>query len=196
MVSIEKHYNLKTAIIITLLLFPFTLTNAKIRVRPETWGKKVIGSELENLYKIDSNLYRSEQPDEDNFANLHYYGIKSVLNLRNFHSDNDETEDIEINLYHLQTNADELTKEQLINALKIINEAPKPILVHCWHGSDRTGAICAAYRIVFQNWQVDSALDEMLNGGYGFHSIYKNIIELLNEIDWNTVKKEFSITNK
>lgn len=38
----------------------------------------------------------------------------------------------------------------IIDALKVIKDAPKPILVHCLHGSDRTGAVIAMYRIILK----------------------------------------------
>lgn len=47
------------------------------------------------------------------------------------------------------------------------------MVVHCWHGSDRTGAVIAAYRIVQQGWSQHDAIDEMINGGYGFHPIFQ-----------------------
>ena len=31
------------------------------------------------------------------------------------------------------------------------------------------------YRIIFQNWSTDDALNEMKHGGYGFHPIWRNI---------------------
>ena len=52
------------------------------------------------------------------------------------------------------------------------------VLIHCYHGSDRTGASVAMYRIIFENWSVNDALNEMKHGGYGFHPIWGNIEKL------------------
>ena len=52
------------------------------------------------------------------------------------------------------------------------------VLVHCYHGSDRTGATIAMYRIIFENWSIEDAAKEMKQGGYGFHIIWKNIDQL------------------
>jgi tyrosine-protein phosphatase SIW14 len=41
-----------------------------------------------------------------------------------------------------------------------------PILVHCYKGRDRTGAMCAITRIEFDQWTADRALEEMQE--YGF----------------------------
>lgn len=41
------------------------------------------------------------------------------------------------------------------------------VYVHCLHGVDRTGFMCAAYRIKVQGWSPDRAIEEML--ALGFH---------------------------
>ena len=127
-------------------------------------------SKLNNLYKIDSGVYRSEQPSHSDFKALEKYGIGESLNLRNRHSDNDE--------------------EQLITALRIIKNRKSPIVIHCHHGSDRTGAVCALYRIIFQNISKEDAIREMTDGGFGFHRIYKNIIRRIREADIERIKRE------
>ncbi len=48
-------------------------------------------------------------------------------------------------------------------------------LIHCQHGADRTGLMSAMYRMLEQNWTAQEALDELVDGGYGFHSVWKNI---------------------
>ncbi len=65
---------------------------------------------------------------------------------------------------------------------------PKQILIHCKHGADRTGLIVALYRIVFEGWDKISAIEELKNGGYGFHSIFINIPEYIEDIDIEQLK--------
>ena len=36
----------------------------------------------------------------------------------------------------------------------------------------------AMYQIIFQNWRIEDAVQEMKHGGYGFHSIWRNIEKL------------------
>jgi hypothetical protein len=50
--------------------------------------------------------------------------------------------------------------------LTTIANSPKPILVHCQHGADRTGFMVAIYRIVIEDWSKEAAECELLNGGY------------------------------
>ncbi|MDT8391952.1 MAG: dual specificity protein phosphatase family protein [Lentisphaeria bacterium] len=167
------------------------------RVRPANWAAPVIGSDLENFYKVDDKLYRSEQPDDDDFEKIEKLGIKEVLNLRNFHSDDEEAKDTKLKLHHLRMEAGKVTEADVLRALMLIKAAKGPILIHCWHGSDRTGIIAASYRVVFQNWSKENALDEMNNGGYGFHhKIYPNLIQLMNKLDVEACREKLGITVK
>jgi len=147
-------------------------------------------SKLDNLYKFDEGVYRSEQPSKKDFQALEAYGIKEVLSLRRFHSDNDEAEGTNITLHRLKTHAHSISEKQVIEALKIIKDRQGPILIHCRHGSDRTGAVLAMYRIVFQNYTKEQAIEEMKEGGFGFHRIYRNIVRLINKADIEQIKKE------
>ena len=58
-----------------------------------------------------------------------------------------------------------------------------PVLVHCHHGADRTGLICALWRILYESWSRQAAIDELIEGGYGFHPIWFNIPRYLREVN-------------
>lgn len=147
---------------------------------------------VKNCYRLSPELYRSGQPGDDGFKALEKLGLKSVLNLREYHSDDDEAEHTGLRLYRIKLAAGKVTREELMNCLMVISNAPKPILVHCWHGSDRTGIVCAAYRIVMQDWTPENALEEMMDERFGHHrSYYSNLAELIRTIDWMAFKAEF-----
>ena len=65
-----------------------------------------------------------------------------------------------------------------------------PYLIHCQHGADRTGTMVAMYRMVIQGWPKDKAIDELVNGGYGFHPVWQNILAYLQEVDVEKIKAE------
>jgi hypothetical protein len=44
------------------------------------------------------------------------------------------------------------------------------------------------YRIVFQGWTKDAALDELLHGGYGYHPWWKNIPKYVKDADVEKIK--------
>ena len=66
----------------------------------------------------------------------------------------------------------------------------KPMLLHCQHGADRTGTMCALYRIVVQGWSKDEAIREMREGGFGFHEVWSNLPKWLEDLDIKAIKKE------
>lgn len=109
-----------------------------------------------NFHKVNKNLYRSGQPDEDEFFSLYTFnGIRSVLNLQENNGDKDEIDAVNkkwknaVSLYEIPLDTGEITEADLYKILTVIRDAPKPLLIHCWHGSDRTGCAVAAYRIIF-----------------------------------------------
>lgn len=73
-------------------------------------------------------------------------------------------------------------------ALSRTAKGQSSFIVH--HGSDRTGAVCAMYRIVFQGVSKQKAIQEMTEGGFGFHRIYKNIIRTIEKADIERIKRE------
>ncbi len=184
----------KICLIVAVIIAATLELAAGPRVRPADWAAPVIESMLGNFYKVSDKVYRSAQPDSKVFKDISGMGISAILNLRNHHTDNDEAKGSMIKLYHVKMNAGSITPDQLLEALIIIKDSPGPILVHCWHGSDRTGAVIAAYRMVFQNWTRTQAIDELKNGGYGYHiRTYPNILQLLNDLDVKAIKKRLDI---
>ena len=148
---------------------------------------------VENCYKISEELYRSAQPEPLGFTALQNAGVRSVLNLREYHSDTREARHTRLVLMAYPVAAGELTAADVENCLVLIGRVPKPVLVHCWHGSDRTGTVVAAYRIVFQNWSVEKAVAEFREERFGYHEFwYGNLVQLLRSTDWQAMKQRLS----
>jgi protein tyrosine/serine phosphatase len=176
--------------LVILLMLCGSQAFAEPRLRPNVWAVPVIGTTLNNFYWVDDNIYRAEQPDEDSLQALAELGIKEILNLREYHSDADAAEN-QFTLYRVPMEAGSVTEEQLLAALRKIKNRKAPLLIHCWHGSDRTGVTVAAYRIIFQNWSREQAVDEMVNGGFGYHgTLYPNLLELINKLDVEKIKRQ------
>ena len=76
----------------------------------------------------------------------------------------------------------------------MIKSAKKPVLLHCWHGSARTGAISAAYRIVFEDWDKKEAIKELRTEDFGYHeNWYPNVVTLMENLDVASLKKELGL---
>ncbi|WP_180085464.1 dual specificity protein phosphatase family protein [Acinetobacter sp. YH12145] len=151
--------------------------------RPQHWGKVV--HQQHNFYQISPTLFRSEQPDTDLAPVLREQQIDVIINLRSRHHDPERLKNAidmqKIKFVHIPIHTWQIDRENLLTVMKTIKEAEQQqqkVLIHCYHGSDRTGASVAMYRIIFQHWSIEEAKREMKQGGYGFHPIWKNIDRL------------------
>ena len=161
------------------------------RVRPAEWAQPVIGASLDNFFRVSLDLFRSEQPAASDLAALQGLGLRSLVSLREYHDDPAQLATAGLRLFQHPSSAGSLTEADLVMALILVRDAPKPVLVHCWHGSDRTGAVVAVYRLVFQGWTKEQAVDELVNGGYGFHEkIFPDIVPLILSLDVEKLRKQ------
>ena len=112
---------------------------------------------------------------------LKQYDIDVVINLRSRDKDSGILDNENLKLRHIPIHTWAMQRGDLLKVMQLIQQARQnneKVLLHCYHGSDRTGTSVAMYRIIFQNWSIDDAVKEMKHGGYGFHSIWRNIEKL------------------
>ena len=159
----------------------------ELNVRPGNWAVKFSSTFVHNFYKLNDSIYRSSQPCKKAFVELSQLGFKSVLNLRKDHSD--QIDNTPLQLYEVRMNASHFTDAEIVSTLKILLKSPKPIVVHCMYGADRTGVVLAMYRIIFENWTKQMAIDELMNGGYHFHKRFTNIPGYITEVNIERIKK-------
>lgn len=137
-----------------------------------------------NFYQVDSHLYRSEQLKTSELVLLKQQHIDTIINLRYFDRDEDQErfsqQGIKLLNFPLKTWAIKPKQlAQILHQIKLEQQQGKNVLVHCYHGADRTGITIAMYRIIRQGWSIEQAKTEMEQGGYGYHAIWKNIDKLL-----------------
>jgi protein tyrosine/serine phosphatase len=158
--------------------------------RPATWAKQLNHPGLSNLYEVTTNLYRGAQPTAKGMIELKAMGIKTVLNLRSFHSDQHLVSNGDLKLARLHMKPWHTEDEDVVAFLKIASDTNNlPIFVHCQRGADRTGMICAMYRIVNCGWTRDAAIQEMKEGGFHFNSGWKNLVNYIKQVDVEELKK-------
>jgi protein tyrosine phosphatase (PTP) superfamily phosphohydrolase (DUF442 family) len=164
---------LTAAIYLTLDL---TTSETVLVPRPESWAQPIEMEGVPSLYKVSDDLYRSGQPTAEGMANLEKMGIRTIVNLRLRNSDRDELEGTGLGYVHINMEAWDADTDEVVEFLRIVSDPGRvPVLVHCSYGADRTGAMCAVYRIVVQGWTKDEAIREMTQGGFGFHQIWNNL---------------------
>jgi len=144
---------------------------------------------LLNFAKISDELYRGQQPERKGFEALKKMGIKTIVSLRAFHSDRPLLKGLGLNYYRISFNTWHAEDEDVLKFLKIIkNPKYHPVFVHCQHGADRTGTMCAIYRIIAQGWSVEDAISEMKN--FGFHEVWANLPVYLRALDADKLLKD------
>ncbi|HTL52874.1 MAG TPA: tyrosine-protein phosphatase [Planctomycetota bacterium] len=158
------------------------------------WAAAVDAPGLENFHRVSPMLYRGAQPTAEGFRELQKRGIKTIVNLRAFHSDESKVDDAgltdHLKLERIYFKSWHVEAEDIEKFLAIVTDPDnQPVFVHCMHGSDRTGIMCAVYRIAVQHWTPDQANDEFIHGDYGFHAIWQNLPNYLGNLTDETLAR-------
>jgi protein-tyrosine phosphatase len=124
-----------------------------------------------NAYVVDDGaLWRGAQPEDPAWKHLAAAGCKAVLDLNTCGVDaiarqKKMVEDAGMAYEALSwSGLYPPSQEQMRVALGWIFAqlavGHGPVFVHCAHGSDRTGALCACWRMRRDGWDLAAALDE------------------------------------
>ncbi|HUT35073.1 MAG TPA: dual specificity protein phosphatase family protein [Planctomycetota bacterium] len=165
--------------------------------RPEAWAQRLSRTGLPNLHKVSDGLYRGAQPSALGVQELKKMGVKTIVNLRSAHSDADFLGDAGLACVAIPMSAWHPETEDVVDFLKIATDKGRtPVFVHCQHGADRTGMVCAVYRIVVQGWTRDDAIREMTQGGFGHHPIFRDLSSFLRDLDVDALRKAAGLTGE
>lgn len=162
-------------------------TNVVTKIK---WAQRLDLQGVPNFHKVSDKLYRGAQPTAEGMKQLKNLGIKTIINLRALYSDHDEIGDTGLDYEHIRMTTWNPEIEDVARFLKIVTDSNQtPAFVHCKHGADRTGTMCAIYRIIVQGWSKNQAIEEMTQGEFGFHSIWSNLIDFIHELDIEQIKQ-------
>jgi len=165
--------------------------------RPVRWAQPLSLPGLTNFYQVTTNLYRGAQPTVEGMRQLKAMGIKTVINLRSFHSDKDEVAGTGLKSIRLETKPWHAEEEDVVGFLKVVTDTNNlPVFVHCQRGADRTGTMCAMYRIVVCGWTKPEAIEEMEQGGYHFSPVWKNLVDYIEHADIADIKRRVAAPGK
>lgn len=152
--------------------------------RPETWAVAIERDDLPNFHRLSDGLYRSAQPTPEGLAAFEAMGGRTVINLRTDDTDQPAIGELDLDYVRIPMSAWTADLEDVQRFLAIaIDPARQPVLVHCQHGADRTGLMCAAYRVVVEGWDKDQAIAEMTTGGYHFSPFWGRLPGLIQRMD-------------
>lgn len=151
-------------------------------VRPTEWAQPV---EVQyNLFQMSPTLYRSALPDDGAVPLLKNLKVATVINFLP-EADSNWLSDSGINQVQLPYRTSHVDDADVLKTLRAIQtaEASGPVLMHCKHGSDRTGLMAAMYRVVVQGWSKEDALSEMTQGGFGESGHFRESVRYMMQAD-------------
>ena len=180
-----------TGTLVSIVAFPvYTIA------RPSRWARPEDLDGVPNLHRVSRNFYRSAQPTAAGMKTIEkMHNVRTVINLRHWHSDDSLVAGTKIRVFNVKMNTWQIKTEDVVVALKLLRakQSQGRVLLHCQHGADRTGLITALYRITFQGWSKDQALDEMLHGDFGYHAIWGNIPRYVRDADVAWLKRALKV---
>jgi len=140
--------------------------------------------------RVDKNLFRGGEPTADELAGMRKaHNLKKVVSLDKDVADRISDTCKKLGLEHIVF---PLTDGRGVDANEIADEVRQwdssiPTYVHCYLGKDRTGMMCAAYRVVMNGWGKAQALAEAHKFGMGsgmkhdiklsYYEVVKNLPE-------------------
>lgn len=150
-----------------------------IRGQPEVFGIPNYGY----ISGPNPKIYRGGQPKtKAAFEDLARMGVKAVINLR-FEDDAVPGEAAEVaknGMDYVIVGMSPITvptKEKMDTILAVIEAAPGPVFIHCQYGCERTGIVCAAWRIRKYGWTGEQALKEA--DFYGMAEFYEKLRQFI-----------------
>ena len=154
------------------------------------WATPVKTPGLPNLHRVSESLYRGAQPTAEGIRELKAMGVRTIINLRSFHSDRDKIGETGLAYERIYMKPWHAEEKEIVRFLQIVTDGKRtPAFVHCQHGADRTGTMIAVYRVAVQGWHKEEALREMTEGPYNFHGVWRNLIAFLKALDVEAIRK-------
>ncbi len=138
---------------------------------------------LGNAYKVDGLLWRSAQPSDAAFPLIKAAGGRFIMDLNNSGAEATRQAALAtaagLQSCFLDWNGELAPSLATIRtAIGWMKEAVQggnsPVLVHCKHGSDRTGTFCACWRLENKECSIDKAVEEAIFdlGLGGMHEVW------------------------
>lgn len=141
-----------------------------------------------NEAEIAPGVWRSNQPDQRAIRALAERGFRSILNLRgateygSYLLEAEACRAAGIDLVDLKFSSRSLpTREEILGLDALFARLPKPLLMHCKSGADRSGFAAALYLLLREGASPEAALAQMtwrhLHFGAGSTGIMRFMVE-------------------
>lgn len=128
---------------------------------------------IPNLKQVAPGVYRGGQPTVEGWEWLRAKGITWDLKLNEWSEcpepwlfTNASPMWIDYEPISLGQQLFGVEDYQMDSILQSLIDRPSNLYIHCEHGQDRTGLVCAMYRVRIQGWSKADAEKEMLTNGF------------------------------
>ncbi len=152
-------------------------TSSSFSFAASNYAEKLKFAGVPRFGKINDSLYRGAQPYAEGLQQLKNLGITTIIDLRGEDSgkidwERKQAEALGIRFIHLPVSGwSTPSDEQIVQFFSMFhNNSSEKMFVHCRFGEDRTGVFIASYRIAFDHWSADQAMNEML--AFGFNRLW------------------------
>lgn len=153
-----------------------------------------------NFHEVaKAELYRSAQPTSAQMqAYAEGYGIRTIINLRGksskadwYKSEIDTAKKLGILHIDFKMSAQrELAQDESDRLIEILRDAPKPILIHCQAGADRSGLVAAIYLHAIKGVDVETA-ERQISIRYGHVGIPYLSSTFAMDTNWERLERQF-----
>jgi len=144
-----------------------------LAVNPPAFAEKIYVPGVSDFGRINDFLYRGAQPKDEGVEQLKKLGIDTIIDLRGelhglIEKEGRHAESLGMRFINLPGSGWATPKdEEIAKFFSLLRERPRrKIFIHCWLGGDRSGMFIAAYRIAFDGWSPQQAIQEMRSFHY------------------------------
>lgn len=151
---------------------------------------------IDNFHEVVlGQLYRSGQMDGTRLSDvIRRYDIKCVLNLRGENTNagwhQAELATVaRLNVVHYDRSLGSgtpLTLDQMDELVRLLRQAPKPVLIHCDGGADRSGLVSALYCFAIDGEPPEKA-DQQLTVWYGHIPLIRPKVTAMDRSFWGYI---------
>jgi protein tyrosine phosphatase (PTP) superfamily phosphohydrolase (DUF442 family) len=161
------------------------------------WAAAVNVSEPDRLYKVSDELYRGARVSHAGAEQLRSLGINTVVSLRYVRRDSRYIEAAGLNYVQIRFKSWQPDEDEVVEFLRIVaRDDCRPVYVYCNRGAERTGMMCAAYRIVVQGWSKAEAVREMTEGPFDYLPIFKKVVQFVWDMDVDRIKQRAGLADR
>jgi tyrosine-protein phosphatase SIW14 len=121
--------------------------------------------------QVNERIWRSGRPTETQLRDLYARGVRVIIDLEQdqnvIRAEGELARAIGFEFHSYPTDSFWAPDDKKIDEiLEILRTSSEPVLVHCYHGEDRTGLVIGLTRVFFEKWTPSKAYEEMLERGF------------------------------